>query len=439
MSTICQTQRDLMVEYIAAELPGLKAARLQAHLEGCEACAEVHAQLCGGLQAARDFEPAITEAELDRRATRLAAFVTPEPRPARFEFGGFWGWAVGGATACAMALAMLSVQTSQPDTAGSVAEAPRSTMQTPKLAVAPKLVVPSPVAGPVQHHQLTKHLRAVSSPDWNGRVKTAQGVTEVEMDAGFAVLDFEGGQKRILRVKAPNVSVRVLGTRFFVEARSGVATKVGVVAGRVEVTAGDQIEVLAAGQTRAYEATRAFTPELRQVQSALHHSDGFLTRPPAEPPKPPKAKPKRARKLAKPKAVDPVLALTKAEGLVRSGQIDEGLAVYEVVLRTRPLPAIRDLVKYEQARVWGFVQKDRARAERAFITLSRTAVPEVRRQAALAQCELALKDDACRARLCLEALSEGSNKSVTKEAQVLLRTWNVTDATCTVVHKNAAP
>ncbi len=440
MSDTCQTQRDLMVEYIAAELPGLKAARLEAHLNGCEACAQVHTKLSMGLSAARAFEPVITEDELDRRASKLAAFMRPEPRPARFEFGGFWGWAVAGATACAFALALLSVAPSEPEPVPMiVAEAEVS---QPLVPLTPKLVAVPQVVGPVKRHQLTEHLKAVSSPDWNGKVKTSEaGVTEIEMDAGFAVLDFEGGQQRILRVRAPHVSIRVLGTRFFVEARTGVATKVGVVAGRVEIKTGDEIEILSAGQTRAYEASRAFTPDLRQVQSTLHHSDKFLARPDkvAESVvrKPRALAPRKVAK--KPARMDPVSALTKAEGLVRRGRIEEGLAVYEVVLKTRPAPAIRDLVRYEQARVWGFVQKDRTRADKAFAKLMKVAVPEVRRQAALAHCELALQEDACAAQRCLLGLSEGKDASVSNEAQVLLRTWGVTHATCSAVHKNGTP
>ncbi|CAN0587729.1 unnamed protein product, partial [Laminaria digitata] len=111
MKPTCQAQRDLMVDYVFGELEALKAARLEAHIDNCEACRQVQARLAEGLGAARHFEPEVPQADEARRLARLTPFLQAEPRPARFERWGIFAWTIGGAAACATAVAVfLSLQ-----------------------------------------------------------------------------------------------------------------------------------------------------------------------------------------------------------------------------------------------------------------------------------------------------------------------------------------
>lgn len=435
MNPTCHSQREVLVEYVLGELDGLKAARLEAHLDNCESCARAHARLVEGLGAARSFEPKVADEELERRSRRLAPFLAVDERPARFGGFGRFTWVVAGAAACAVGVAMLVGL--PPSALRPGAEVAQVVEDLP--AVAPSAPVAAFAPGPVQHQQLTPHLKAVTSPEWQGRVSHPEpGVTQVDMDAGFAVLDFEGGQQRILRVQAPQVHVRVLGTRFFVEARSGIPTAVGVITGRVEVRSKDQVEVLGAGQVRAYDASGAYTPDRANLRSQAHHEDVYLARvaPEVEPPAPPT--PASARKPAEAKAPDHVGALTRAEGLVRAGRVAEGLEVYQALLDAQPPAEIRDLARYEQARVWGFERRDYARAERALRALAQHAQGEVKTQAALALCEVALAQDPCQAQRCLLELGAQADLPLGAQAQALLRTWGVSGLTCGD-HKNPPP
>lgn len=410
MSVPCQAVRDVMVEHVLGELDGLQAARLEAHLARCPACARVHARLAEGFQGARAFEPQVPEAELSRMAGRLAPYLEAEPRR-----GLGFGWAVAGA-ALAASLVAVWVAT-RPE---AVPGAPASVAVAPP---APVLAAPAP-APAVRQQALTPHLLAVTSGDWAGSVRhPGPRRTALQMDSGFAVLDFEGGEGRELRIEAPEVEVVVLGTRLFVEARPGVPTTVGVVSGRVEVKSHGQVEVLGPGQVRAFDAAGAYTPDRANLRSLAHHADVFLDRAPAPSPAPPRAAPRR------PEAPDPVAALTAAERLVRAGRVAEGLRRYEALIAARPPAPWSDVARYERARVWGFVQGDLLGADAELARLAAEADPEVRRQAALARCELALIQDRCAARACLRGLS--ADAALAPEAEALMTRWGVRgDTSC---------
>lgn len=419
MSPTCHSQRELMVDHLLGELDGLVAQRLEAHLDACASCAEVYARLEAGFASARRFEPEVDEEDLSRWSGRLEPFMSEPKRPPRFSGVGFWALAVGGAAVAAVVVALWTPE---------AVIAPPSTL-APALAEAPTPIEPVAPAREVERRKLTDHLRAVTSPDFSGEVRTPdEKTTELDIAAGFAVLDFEGGEQRKLRVVSDDVEVHVIGTRFFVEAREGAPTTVGVVSGRVEVRSRGQVEVLGAGQVRAYDASGAYTPDLSNLRSAAHHEDTFLAQAEVEPePKPvPAAAP--APKPAPRRAPDPVGALTRAERLVREGRAEEGLRVYDRLIAEAPPGLIRDAARYERARVWGFVTGERARAARALEVLATKASPEVRRQAALARCELDAVDDRCAAAACLRAL-EAAGRYV-GEVQALLRAWGVSGDTC---------
>ncbi|MCB9647897.1 MAG: zf-HC2 domain-containing protein [Deltaproteobacteria bacterium] len=413
MNPKCQAQRDVMVEHVLGELDGLVAARLEAHLANCEACARVHARLAEGFQGARTLEPEVSESELSRMASRLAPYMEPAHRSRP----GF-GWVVGAAAAFAGVVAVWSA--ARPDVEPQP-PAPLAAITAPVPAPAP------PPAQPVRHRALTPHLKAVVSGDWAGAVRQpAAERTALEMDAGFAVLDFEGGEGRTLQIVAPDVEVVVLGTRLFVEAHAGVPTTVGVVSGKVEVRSHGQIEILGPGQVRAFDAAGAYTPDRANLRSVAHHDDGFLDRAPA--PEAPVAarrvapKPRRARP-------EPVAALTSAERLVRQGKVAEGLKQYEALIASRPPAPWMDVARYERARVWGFVQGDLRRADAELARLAAGADPEVRHQARLARCELAFVEDRCAAAECLEALAR--DPAVAREAAALMARWGVRgDTSC---------
>ena len=446
---ICRTQRNLMMEHVLGELGGLKKTRLESHLDRCDECQRAYDRLSRGFGEARSWAPRAQAGEVDRMMARLTPLMEPEPEPPpRFEIR--WGFSavVFGAAATA---ALVAVVTAKPGPEFIAASLP---MPEAVRAPAPKTIEPAdPASLTIERRVLGPHLKAVASPTWNGVARSAGADTELEMSEGFAVLDYEGGEGRALRVMTPDLRIEVLGTRFFVETHPGRPTTVGVLAGKVAVVQDGRREELPAGTIRGFDGERSYPVEPQVSLSHAHHEDAFLKRNGSKPARAPVETPASAGSSPEPaapspvsppddhRATDVVTAFTQAEGLVREGKVDEALEVYDRLLLSDDLsvePFI-DLVRYERARVWGFMQGDLQRASDTFERLARHGKGEVRLQAALAKCECDLARDRCAAKSCLQNLANHVELRAENESQVLLRSWGISDLVCGDHKNESAP
>lgn len=387
------------MEYALDELDPLKRQRVESHVERCEACASLLATYSDSFASARDWDPEVPPADLDRMIGRLQPYVQPRPRRAVW-----WGAGVVGLAAAA-AVAMFVIEP-------SVEEAPA----TESIQASRTLEIPEP---PVVHRsQPTEHLRVVASDDWNGRVRQeSPKKTRVEVTRGFAVMSFEGGRGRSLEIEAPDVSIEVVGTRFYVEARPGEDTVVGVVSGKVRVRSHGEEALIEAGQARAFGVEGGKPAE--HVVSTDHHDDDYLDyTPEPEPevvkPKPTPVKPKPAPEpveKVEPKP-DPMAALLRAQTMAREGRHAAAVGVYTEAL-AHATGEMRRVMRYERARLWAFelARVDDAREELAALA---TGSGEVAVQAALTLCELDRTKSPCRSRQCLEDLSKRGIDEATK-------------------------
>ena len=399
MNRICEGLRELMLDYALDELDGLKAARLEAHLVNCPSCRSLHTRLKEGLSAAREFEPHIDPADLERMVAQVAPlFRESRDRPR-------WRWfalAAAGAAAAGMGLVL-----QPPDEPflprGRVVE-----------------VLPTPSVEPVVHKIFSSDLRAVASEDFDGTFERVEGGPDVlRMEKGFAVLDYTHVTTQPLWVYAPGVRVKVLGTRFFVEARPSVGTAIGVIAGRVEVETKDRQEYLPAGTVRSFGEDSARTPSAEELWSTPYHRDPFLDR---------RKKPAKTR--SRHSSVAPVFSppeiaegLATAEDLARQGRAVEALAVYGRLLEHRGVTSeIRDLIRFERARARAIMGDQRA-ACTTYDALVEGARGEVRVQAALSQCGCRKAHDPCKGIQCLDRLTTGVVKGAEREATRLRRKW----------------
>lgn len=430
----CFKIREHLLDHHFDELEGLEKQRVEAHLENCADCRSVVERLGNAFTAAASWDPEPKPGEIDRLADRLTPYLD-QPEPERK-----LGFAYGIGLALAAGLAMFFFLR-RGEEGGSPSVEP--------LPVDPIAQVKQEPAEEVLRTRPTEHLRVVSSADWNGDVAESNGTTRVTMDRGFAVMAFEGGDGRTLIVKTPDLEVEVIGTRFYVDARPGVPTTVGVVAGKVAVKTKAKRELLVAGTERAYRADGT-KDEVHLDRSKPYHSDAFLldqpdmlARPQPRPkrnrlPRKTKLLPRKedyvpaARKLTPPEpktkqtseVPEPADALTQVERLVRDGDLDAALGLIEDVLATdagkkEPYQAT---LRYERARILVKLGKrDQARLE--FGRLTAAPAAEIAHQARLSLCELELTEDPCTARACLESIDS-------RESRELLSRWRLSELDC---------
>lgn len=433
MSRICEGLREMMLDHALEELDGLKAARLEAHLVNCTPCRDLHTRLQEGLKAAKNFEPEIGEADLERLVAQVAPFFRESSerswRVPRFAL------ALSGAVA-----AVLGALWFIPGASSSKVES------TPRVVEAPAEVV---------RKVLSPRLRVVASEDFDGEFERASGPQDIlRMSRGFAVLHYEGGSRKPLLVHAPGVRISVLGTRFFVEARRSVdssvtpagseptaGTAVGVVSGRVKVETEDRAEFLSAGVVRSFTARAARTPKRAELRSPAYHHDPFLDR--SVPKR--KVRRRRGRTVARSQAVSPerpkpavapseaarparsaavVVApsaevargLAQAEDLARKGLHQRALKLYGELLADRSISgSVRSLVRFERARLRARMEDDSAACQ-TFRTLAKRARGEVQVQAALSLCTCERRKDPCDGLRCLERIANGAVPGARVEA-----------------------
>ncbi len=397
----CRGPRAMLMEYALDELDPLKRQRVESHVERCEACAALLAEYSASFSAARDWEPVIPAADLDRMIDRLQPYTQPRSRRAVW-----WGAAAAGlAAAAAVVMFVVEPEGVAPEPAPEIVQATR------------KIEIPQP---PIVHRsQPTEHLRVVASEDWNGRVRQeSPKKTRVEVTRGFAVMSFEGGRGRSLEIEAPEVSIEVVGTRFYVEARPGEETVVGVVSGKVRVRSHGEESLIEAGQAQAFgvEGAKA-APELASTE---FHDDTYLdyeptpeAAPPVEP-KPvvkPKPKPKAPVVAPAPKP-DPMTSLLKAQTMAREGRHAAAAGVYTEAL-AHATGEMRRVLRYERARLWAF-ELDRTEEARGELIALAKGSGEVAVQSALTLCELDRTQAPCVSKQCLETLSERGIDEATK-------------------------
>lgn len=425
----CFKIREHLLDHHFDELEGLEKQRVEAHLENCADCRSVVDRLGNAFTAATSWEPEPKPGEIDRLVDRLTPYLE-QPEPER-RFGAAYG--VG--LALAAGLALFFFLRGAPERAAIEATPLAQVEETPVEAVV--------------RAQPTEHLRVVSSADWNGAVTSPDGsTTEVRMDRGFAVMAFEGGDGRTLLVKTPDLEVEVIGTRFYVDARPGIPTTVGVVTGKVAVKTKAKRELLEAGAERAYRPDGS-KDDVQLARSKPYHSDAFLLEAPAmlakpsEPP--PKRKPPRrekkllprkedyvpaTRKLTPPepepevKDLDPAEVLGQAERLVRDGNFEAALRLIERALSTEAgeKEPYQATLRYERARIL-VKQGKRDQARLEFGRLTAAPAEEIAHQARLSLCELELTEDPCTARACLESIES-------RESKQLLARWRLAELEC---------
>lgn len=398
----CRGPRALLMEYALDDLDPLKRQRVESHVERCDACAALLARYQTSFASAKTWDPEVPPDDLERMVGRLTPYIESQrPRRASWMVG-FGSFALAAAAAAVFFVGRTT--------------APEVVVPIPVAAVSPTKIA-APIE--VERSQPTEHLRVVASSDWNGRVKRTDGKhTQVEMSEGFAVMSFEGGRGRSLQIAAPDLTIEVVGTRFFVEARPEAPTVVGVVTGKVRVRTANGEELIEAGAARAFDdAGSRPVPSVESVRSAEHHADAFLEY--EAPPEPPPVKKKRVVAAPPPPPAvkrDVLADMAKAEQLAREGRHAQAVGVYTEALAYATNEPLRRVVRFERARLWAF-HLDRVEDAKSELRGLAAQDGEVAVQAALTLCELDRTSDPCRTRQCLEALSERGVREAEKTAQ----------------------
>jgi hypothetical protein len=440
MSNPCFKIRGHLLDYHFGELDGLEKERVEAHLGNCAECRTVVERLDRAFSAAAKWQPEPKPGEIDRLVERLTPYLDhPEDEaPPRTR----WMYGVGLALAAGVA-ALLALGPPRPKPATE-----------PEIEAAPLAVVDAPV----QRVAPTERVRVVSSVDWNGRVRKAKDTTRIEMEQGFAVIAFDGGEGQKLAVVTPDVEIQVIGTRFYVDARPGIPTTVGVIAGRVEIhTKKKKKDVLVAGSERAYQPDGSEAP-VELARTKPYHSDPYLGEAPmiaegsrdgertpaiakAPPPRskllprlptkllPRKEGPVEANRTIEalppePEALDGAEVLEDVEKLVREGRLEGALELIDDALSDDD-PALSPFgptLRYERARIL-LKQGKRDQARIEFGRLTQAPLPEVAHQASLSLCELELVEDPCSAAACLRSVDS-------REAKELLARWRLAELDC---------
>lgn len=420
LSSRCEKYVGRLGQLAAGELRGLERTRLEAHLRACGSCRAAADALGAGLLAARSWQPQVSAEHLAALNQRLEPFVPARAGATRGRRG---AWFAAGALAAALGVILIGLW---PGSSPTQLSAPQGRT----------LAQPVPLPPAVERRQVSPHLRMVTSAGWEGRVEGEPGDHSITLASGFVVLDFVGGEGRHLRVSAPDALVEVVGTRFYVEVTPGV-TRVGVAEGKVRVltllgtqvlTAGDHL-TLGGGDSPPPSRARPFLTDTYLME---HRASA--------PPEAVKRKPARRRQLQVnrdgPRAVEVSAAsqllerLAAAEELARLGQLREAIGAYRKLAKDAPPGAVRDMARYEMARLWGFRMGEIQRARSILAALARGS-GEVSRQARLALCELDLKARPCQAAACLAELEANAHDfPLREEAARLYAHWGLEKVRC---------
>jgi ferric-dicitrate binding protein FerR (iron transport regulator) len=436
MTQLCEEQRPLLIAYLKNELAPLESARLESHLARCRRCTALKDEVSRSFGAAKAWKPEVSGERMDQLVARLSPYIAEAERTrgTRAPFFALGGALAAGAAAIAIVVAISFLGgTNQP------------------LEPAPARPEPSVIAV-----RPTPHIKLVASTSWDGRVDAIDATrSEISMSRGFAVVEFEGGQGRRLVVRAPGVTVEVVGTRFFVEVPlGGKRSIVGVTKGKVRVVTASRLDEIAAGQTKAYAesgdlAAESYAPSalgfVKDPAFADSHAPAASEASSATRENEVEGSPKAAgldqdqsasahasARSHSTASSEANALLARAEDRTRGGDLDGALALYRE-LADSPDPKLtpyRALARYETARILGFKRDDKKGAASILRDLAKNG-GEVATEAAFALCELDLSTAPCRAADCLRAMTQApSPRAVAKEARALLQRWGLDAARC---------
>lgn len=273
----CADFRAQMIAHVRGELLPLERAHIESHIARCRGCASLEKKCARGLEAVDGWKANGEAAHLDRLKKRLRPYVA-DSRPVRASLVRIGG--LGFAAAAAVVLAVIFVRSSSPVApveAPVIAEVQSAAAREEIAAPAPSSASPA-IAEAVVRRAIEEHLHVIAGRGWDGHVsKSAPNDLRVEMQKGFAVMAFKGGEGRKLTVVAPNVEIEVIGTKFFVNVLANGTTAVGVVSGRVRVHHARGSELVDGGTSRAYgEGSLPPMPAPASATPAIDLDDAFI-------------------------------------------------------------------------------------------------------------------------------------------------------------------
>lgn len=389
----CADHRTRALDFVLDDLPPLERVRMEAHLDRCDGCRELTDRLNKAFAAARRWPPELGEQEMENLILRLEPYyLREEPR------GGF-GKFVFAAAALTAAIAVTTTgsKDQQPLTEALAEPIARAKVHVPVVERAQAQIVRS---------SPRPFVKVVAGNGWDGKVGGASArSTSILMSRGFAMIDFQGGEGRKLWVGAPNASIEVVGTRFYVDTAPNGLTTIGVISGKIVVSNGETRSAIAAGEKRTFGGA---APSSRS-EAEKFAEDPFLGRHKAP-----------AAAVAAP--IDPLAELAIAERLARENNPRAALAKYDALLTTvGPTSPLGPLVRYERARLLAFTLGERARGESELRAVAGADRGEASLQAKLSLCEIQLADDRCAAASCLEDLRAREHGALSTEIDRLFQ------------------
>lgn len=425
----CAEHRARALDFVLGDLAGLERTRMEAHLDRCDGCREVAGRLSAAFTAAKRWPPESSARELEQLIGRLEPYFGGEeaPREPWFVWSGSFKAIL---TAAAVTAGIVFWASYSKDSSYSKDQV----TPAPVVAVAPIAAQEEPAPAP-EIVRLTPrpNLKLIAGGGWDGKIGgESEEHTSIVMSRGFAMIDFEGGAGRKLWVGAPNAAIEVVGTRFFVDTAKTGLTTIGVIAGKVVVSAPSGRATISAGQRRA------FGEGDKNIHSAAENfaADPFLERSPA--------REKLAVATTKPAVIappvnavskpvldpldplDPLAELAAAQRLARGEDPKSALAKYDALLEELdPEAPLAPLVRYERARLLAFVLHEKSRGALELHAVADSGRGEASLQAKLSLCELRLADDRADAARCLEELRARGHDALSTEIDRLFVRWNL--------------
>lgn len=419
----CAEHRTQALDFVLGDLPPLEHARIAAHLENCADCEQLTARLSRAFSAAKSWPPPAEKNELEQMIARLDPYLPATPEPARFSFT--FATSVFAAAAVAAGVVYLSTYTKV-----QVIEEPLTIAElaTPeKIIIEPETPKLSPTTPEIVRLKPRPFVRVVAGDSWDGKIAgDSPESTSIVMSRGFAVIDFDGAAGRKLWVGAPNVSIEVVGTRFFVDTAPSGLTTIGVISGKVTVRHQDQQLSIHAGQRRSFGGQ----PKAALSTAENYVKDPFLARASREPVMArADHEPAELAAVAEIKPTNPLLELSSAQRLSRENRHRDALAKYDALLSSLDATSpLRGLARYERARLLSFQLDELHRGTDELQQLAAGNFGEATVQAKLSLCELSLATDRCAAKLCLDQLRVREHGALTAEIDRLFSKWNLSVA-----------
>lgn len=416
-----QPTEELVVPYVRGELGPLEARWFESRLSVEQQTR--FKQLAFAIDAVRNSDGSLSPSERARLTHRLDS-VLP-----RRSIGPFW---LLGSILVLGVVVFTSIRWVQ------VSTAPRATARlVPGLEEASATDGMQFVDGEIPELQftmssrteITKHLRAILSERWVGRIDGSEKDTHVRIDQGLAAFGFDGGDGRRLEVTTVHGRVVVTGTRFSVAVGpDGAYSEVAVSEGEVEVWREREHIQIGAGQSvrisdRGLRVEQGSPPEILEDRYLLDVTkEPRLPHPPVRARSPGHDSPARltgqAMGTAPVRGVDDDEAferLDHADALALSGAFSRAVGAYETLMSDVQAGPVRQMARLGRARMLARMGQIRlARDELADLSLSGG---EVGRQAKLSRCELRRPQTPCEALRCFEALSEDPDGQVALEAR----------------------